>query len=165
MIPDPSTPTDVIDTLLDWMDQGHGVALATVISTWGSSPCPAGSHLAIRDDGAIVGSVSAGCVEAAVIHEAMEVLNGGQPQVLEYGVTSEMAWQVGLACGGEIKVMVRRIIDDAALYREARRRGGQGNTSALITLIVDGSATLIGEGFKSGPLEISQDLSDAAFDA
>ena len=93
----PLQQMEVIDTLTGWLDQGHAAALATVVSTWGSSPCPAGSHLAIRDDGAIVGSVSAGCVESAVVHDAMEVLEGAAPRVSEYGVTSDMAWQVGLA--------------------------------------------------------------------
>ncbi|NQV82377.1 MAG: XdhC family protein [Rhodospirillales bacterium] len=162
---DSSAPTDVIDTLIGWLDQGHAVALATVISTWGSSPCPAGSHLAIRSDGAIIGSVSAGCVEAAVIHEAMEVLEGAPLQVLEYGVTGEMAWQVGLACGGEIRVLVRRVDENAALYREARKRAEQGLSSALVTRIVDGALGLIGEGIQSGPLDTPQGLSEAAFEA
>jgi xanthine dehydrogenase accessory factor len=156
---------EVIDTLTGWLDQGHAAALATVVSTWGSSPCPAGSHLAIRDDGAIVGSVSAGCVESAVVHDAMEVLEGAAPRVSEYGVTSDMAWQVGLACGGKIKVLVRRIDDGAALYRDACKRIEEGLSSALVTRLTDGASALIGEGVKSGPLEVSSGLTEAAIEA
>lgn len=163
--PTQSPETDVIATLIDWLDEGHKAALATVVSTWGSSPCPAGSHLAIRDDGALVGSVSAGCVESAVVHEAMEAIEGAPPQVCEYGVTGEMAWEVGLACGGEIKVLVRSIDDGAALRREARKRVGEGLSSALVTRIADGASALIGEGVKSGPLEVSGELTEAALEA
>ncbi len=161
----PSPETDVIATLIDWLDGGHEAALATVIFTWGSSPCPAGSHLAIRGDGAIIGSVSAGCVESAVIHEAMEAINGAPPQVCEYGVTGEMAWQVGLACGGEIRVLVHRVDDGAVLRREARKRVEEGLSSSLVTRISDGTSALIGDGMKSGPLEVSGDLSEAALEA
>ena len=161
----PSPEIDVIATLIDWLDEGHAAALATVISTWGSSPCPAGSHLAIRDDGALAGSVSAGCVESAVVHEAMQAINGAPPQVCEYGVTSEMAWEVGLACGGEIRVLVQCVDDGAALRREARMRTEEGLSSSLVTRIADGASALIGEGRISGPLEVSGDLAEAALEA
>jgi len=161
----PSPETDVIATLIDWLDEGHEAALATVISTWGSSPCPAGSHLAICDDGAIVGSVSAGCVESAVVHEAMQAIDGAPPKVCEYGVTSEMAWEVGLACGGEIRVLVQSIDDGAALRREARDRVKDGLSSGLVTRIADGASALVGEGVKSGPLEVSEDLTVVVLEA
>jgi xanthine/CO dehydrogenase XdhC/CoxF family maturation factor len=80
-----------------------------VISTWGSAPRPAGSILAIRGDGAFEGSVSGGCVEAAVIAEAAEVLATGTPKLLAFGVADETAWTVGLACGGRIEVFVERV--------------------------------------------------------
>ena len=92
-----------------WCKAGKNVALATVISTWGSSPRPVGSHLAVDQDGKIVGSVSGGCIEGAVVTEAMEVMKTGNPKVLEYGVTNELAWEVGLACGGSIHVYVEKI--------------------------------------------------------
>jgi xanthine dehydrogenase accessory factor len=160
-----SPETDVIGTLIGWLDDGHAAALATVVSTWGSSPCPPGSHLAIRDDGAIIGSVSAGCVESAVVHEAMEVLEGAAPRVSEFGVTGDMAWQVGLACGGEIKVLIRRVDDGAALYRDARKRVEDGLSSVLVTRMSDGASALIGEGFESGPLEVPQGLSEAVHES
>jgi len=101
--------TDVLGTAADWRDAGRGVALATVVSTWGSSPRPVGSQLAVDDKGAFVGSVSGGCVEGAVVHEALAVIEGGEAKLLSFGVSNEDAWEVGLACGGKIEVYVERL--------------------------------------------------------
>jgi LAO/AO transport system kinase len=92
-----------------WRGQGRGVALATVVRTWGSSPRPAGSHLAVDSTGQFVGSVSGGCIEAAVIHEAQSVIGDGRPRRMRFGVSDEQAWEVGLACGGEVDVFVERV--------------------------------------------------------
>lgn len=100
---------DVLTQAADWLQAGHQVALATVVQTWGSSPRPAGSHLAVRDDQAFVGSVSGGCVEKAVIEAAIEAMADGAPRMLEFGVSNEQAWEVGLACGGRIQVRVEPI--------------------------------------------------------
>ncbi len=100
---------EVLEQALAWREQGRGVALATVIDTWGSSPRPAGSLLAVNDQSGFVGSVSGGCVEGAVVHESLEVIADGRPRTLEFGVTNEMAWEVGLACGGRIRVFVERV--------------------------------------------------------
>jgi xanthine dehydrogenase accessory factor len=109
-IPDASTPADdVLRIALEWHDAGKAVALATVVKTWGSSPRPVGSNLVITADGAFEGSVSGGCVEGAVIHAAKEVLEDGRSRLLEFGVTDDEAWAVGLACGGQIEVFVERI--------------------------------------------------------
>ncbi len=89
-----------------WHAAGHGVALATVVQTWGSSPRPAGSRLAIRDDGAMVGSVSGGCIEGTVVLEGQAAIQSGATKTMEFGVTDEMAWEVGLACGGTVRVFV-----------------------------------------------------------
>ena len=97
---------DILQLAQSWHQQGKQVALATVIETWGSSPRPRGSQLVVDDSGAFQGSVSGGCVETAVISEAREVIRSGTPRVLEYGVTNDMAWEVGLACGGRIRVFV-----------------------------------------------------------
>jgi xanthine/CO dehydrogenase XdhC/CoxF family maturation factor len=99
----------VLETAETWIAQGHQVALATVIKTWGSAPRPAGSQLAVRKDGAFVGSVSGGCVEGAVITEALDAMNDGKPRKLSFGVTNDEAWKVGLACGGQIEIFVERI--------------------------------------------------------
>ncbi|MFS2150718.1 XdhC family protein [Rhizobium sp. Rhizsp42] len=92
-----------------WKSEGRQVALATVISTWGSAPRPIGSHLAIDEMGNFEGSVSGGCVEAAVIFEAQEAIADGRSRVVDFGVADETAWRVGLSCGGRISVYVERI--------------------------------------------------------
>ena len=107
-----------------WRDGGHGVALATVVATWGSSPRPAGSQLVVRDDGVHQGSVSGGCIEGAVIEEALAVINGGDAKLLSYGVTNERAWEVGLSCGGTVEVHVApipEILDQLLADRAAHR--------------------------------------------
>jgi xanthine/CO dehydrogenase XdhC/CoxF family maturation factor len=104
-----SRPDDPLATAETWRRSGRGVALATVIETWGSAPRPVGSHLVIDEEGNFMGSVSGGCVEGAVIAEAAEVIETGKPQTLEFGVADETAWQVGLSCGGRIAVFVERI--------------------------------------------------------
>jgi xanthine/CO dehydrogenase XdhC/CoxF family maturation factor len=93
----------------NWMSNGKDVAIATVVQTWGSAPRPVGSHLVIDAEGNFEGSVSGGCVEGAVVTEAMEVLESGKARMLEFGVADETAIQVGLSCGGTIKVYVERV--------------------------------------------------------
>jgi xanthine/CO dehydrogenase XdhC/CoxF family maturation factor len=100
---------DVLDTAAEWLAQGRKVALATVLKTWGSSPRQAGSQIAVRDDGAFVGSVSGGCVEGAVIESAQSAMAEGKTRKLEFGVSEEQAWSAGLACGGRIEVFVEPI--------------------------------------------------------
>ncbi len=100
---------DVLAQAADWKQHGLGVALATVVKTWGSSPRPAGSKLCVNERGEFVGSVSGGCIEGAVITEALEVMHGGAPRVLSFGITDETAWSVGLACGGRVEVYVEAL--------------------------------------------------------
>lgn len=100
---------DILSTAEAWRRDGRDVALATVIETWGSAPRPVGSHLVIDAEGDFMGSVSGGCVEGAVITEAIDVIASGAPRVLEFGVADETAWEVGLSCGGRIRVFVERI--------------------------------------------------------
>ncbi|HEY5657981.1 MAG TPA: XdhC family protein [Myxococcota bacterium] len=100
---------DVLEQAAHWRDAGLGVALATVIQTWGSSPRPAGSQLAVNERAEFIGSVSGGCVEAAVVEAALGVIEGGAPRLLEYGVENEAAWEVGLACGGRIEIFLERL--------------------------------------------------------
>jgi len=97
---------DVLGTAKAWYQAGETVALATVTQTWGSSPRPAGSRMAMTASGKIAGSVSGGCIEGAVAQAALDTLGSGQPVLLEFGVTDEMAWELGLACGGRVKVFV-----------------------------------------------------------
>lgn len=100
---------DLLEQAAAWRAGGRRVALASVVSTWGSAPRPAGSQLVVDDSGRFAGSVSGGCVETAVVQEAMDVIASGKPRLLDFGVSDEQAWQVGLACGGKIKVYVERI--------------------------------------------------------
>ena len=101
-----ATHDRIPEAALDWLRAGKGAALATVIETWGSAPRPRGSQLAISSEAEMAGSVSGGCVEGAVVAEALDALGDGVPRVLEYGVSDEEAFAVGLACGGTIRVMV-----------------------------------------------------------
>ena len=104
-----TTEGDVLETAAAWRAEGRKVALASVVSTWGSSPRPVGSQLAVNDGGAFVGSVSGGCIEGAVVAEAMDIMAGAPPKLMEFGVSNEMAWEVGLACGGTIAVFVEAL--------------------------------------------------------
>ena len=100
---------DVLAVAAVWRSEGRGVALATVVGTWGSSPRPVGSQLVVDDQGSMLGSVSGGCIEGAVVLEAREAIVDGKPRTLDFGVTNEQAWEVGLACGGKVQVYVERI--------------------------------------------------------
>lgn len=102
-------PTDVLQCAADWLAAGRRVVLATVIETWGSSPRPCGSQLVARDDGEFVGSVSGGCVEAKVIEAALEILAGGPARILTFGVSNEDAWEMGLACGGRVRIYLEPV--------------------------------------------------------
>ena len=104
-----SDTAEILEQAARWREAGKGVALATVVSTWGSSPRPVGSKLVVDNDGNFVGSVSGGCIEGAVVTEALAAMNDGRPRLLSFGVTNEQAWEVGLACGGKIEVFVERV--------------------------------------------------------
>src|SRR5437588_9546938 len=97
---------DVIAEVVLWLSEDDPVALATVISTWGSAPRPAGSRRAISRSGRIAGSVSGGCLEGEVFEQAQRVLKGGGAGLFHYGVSDDLAWTVGLSCGGEVEVLV-----------------------------------------------------------
>ena len=98
--------TDLLSQAAQWQAEGRHVAIATVISTWGSAPQPVGSQLIVDQDGNFEGSVSGGCVEGEVITAAQDVIGNGGFRVLEFGVADETAWRVGLACGGRIRISV-----------------------------------------------------------
>ena len=132
---------DVIADVDRWVADGAQVALATVVATRRSAPRPPGAKMAINDRGEVSGMVSGGCVEGAVIEVADEVLGGGAPQLLTFGIADEEAWNVGLPCGGEIDVWVERYHDAAsdpqAAFARLARDGGRG---ALVTVLA-GPAT------------------------
>lgn len=100
---------DVLVQAAAWAAAGEQVAIATVTETWGSSPRPAGSQMAVTASGRMEGSVSGGCIESAVADAAQATMRSGQPQWLDFGVTDDAAWAVGLACGGKLKVFVEAL--------------------------------------------------------
>jgi xanthine/CO dehydrogenase XdhC/CoxF family maturation factor len=100
---------DILSTLENWQTRGDQIAVATVIRTWGSSPRAPGAKMAVNQRGEMIGSVSGGCIEGAVVEVARRVIKNGQPRLLHFGVADETAWEVGLACGGEIEVFVERL--------------------------------------------------------
>src|SRR6195256_4565004 len=104
-----ASDSDILRKAQEWKEAGRDVALATVVETWGSAPCPVGSHLVIDSEGNFLGSVSGGCVEGAVVTEALDVIESGKPRTLEFGVADETAWKVGLSCGGTIRVFVEKV--------------------------------------------------------
>ena len=100
---------DLLQVAADWKRAGREVALATVTATWGSSTRQPGSQLVVDQEGRMLGSISGGCVEGAVVREAIEVMADGKPRLLDFGVTNEQAWEVGLACGGKLQIFVERV--------------------------------------------------------
>jgi xanthine/CO dehydrogenase XdhC/CoxF family maturation factor len=99
----------VLEQVAAWQRAGRKAAIATVVSTWGSSPRPVGSQLGVSEQGEMVGSVSGGCIEGAVVKEALEVMAGTPPKLIDYGVSNEQAWEVGLACGGKLEVYIEPV--------------------------------------------------------
>jgi len=101
----------ILEQAAGWLKSGRGVAIATVVKTWGSAPQPVGSQLVIDGEGNFVGSVSGGCVEGAVVTEALDIIRSGKPKLLEFGVDDQTAWNVGLACGGRIGIYVEPLTE------------------------------------------------------
>ncbi|UCH73079.1 MAG: XdhC family protein [Rhodospirillales bacterium] len=104
-----TAPHAILEQAAAWRAAGRKVGLATVVRTWGSSPRPVGSQLAVDETGAMVGSVSGGCVEGAVVEEARAAMADGKPRMLEFSVSNEQAWEVGLACGGTVEIFVETL--------------------------------------------------------
>ncbi len=133
---------DILADLDQWLAVGHrDIGLATVVETWGSAPRRVGAKMAFTSDGLITGSVSGGCVEGAVIEVGLAVLQTGVPQLLEFGVTDEIAWDVGLACGGRIAMFVEPLDHDT--YRLARSAIRTGEIGKVAT-IIQGPESLMG---------------------
>ncbi len=138
--------TDLPALALSWHRAGRSVAIATVVQTWGSAPRSVGSQLVIDGDGAMEGSVSGGCVEGAVIVEAMEALDDGKPRVLDFGVSDDEAFAVGLACGGEIKVLVEPVgtAVPVPILENLVAARAQATPIAYVTDLQDGPPALAG---------------------
>lgn len=138
--------SDELDQLLEtadrWLAEGHTLAIATVIETWGSAPRRVGSHMLVRADGAFEGSVSGGCVEGDVIVQATEVIASGETRRLEYGVTQGEAWQVGLPCGGNIAILVQPVSEAGfppARFAEIAAARARGERLSITTELAGGS--------------------------
>jgi xanthine dehydrogenase accessory factor len=144
----PTQAHDVLETARSWLDKDGRIAMATVVGTWGSAPVAIGGQMVMAQDGRFEGSVSGGCVEGEVIAEAEETLSSGKPKTMEFGVADETAWQVGLPCGGQIKVFIERLersdglaLIDRALQARSRRQGLLARTR-----LRDGQRELFGRG-------------------
>jgi xanthine dehydrogenase accessory factor len=146
---------DVMEVVGDWVGGGDPVALATVVDTKKSAPQPPGTKMAINEAGRMAGAVSGGCVEGQVVQVAEGILSGGPPQLLEYGIADEDAWDVGLPCGGEISIWVETY-DDGGLAGRFRELGLQGGRGALTTVLegenVGAKLLLLEDGSRDGSL-------------
>jgi len=147
---------DVVDPvtrqLMAWTDEGHATALATVVDTWGSSPCPVGSKMAVNGKAAFVGSVSGGCIETSVISESLEIIKDGGFEVLSYGVSDEQGAAAGLACGGNIRVLVEPVDERLLAVLSGAR------PVVRIVDLNDSSWTVLGQA----DTELDGDVMDAA---
>jgi xanthine dehydrogenase accessory factor len=140
-----SDETDILIEAERWRRTGAGVAIATVVETFGSAPRPLGAHLVVDQSGRFVGSVSAGCVEGDVIAAALDAISNGAPRLLEFGMADEVAWRAGLSCGGRITVFVERL-DEAGLelLSASNRLSAARRAHAIVTPLDGGAARLIG---------------------
>lgn len=132
---------DILADLTRWCGEDKSIALATVIQTWGSSPRGVGAKMAMTLDGNIIGSVSGGCVEGAVVEAGIQSLKTNRPQLLHFGVTDEAAWEVGLACGGSIDVFVKPLENH---FFEALHSALENNKPLLVATVIRGPDTLLG---------------------
>ncbi|OJJ15293.1 hypothetical protein BKI52_38405 [marine bacterium AO1-C] len=160
---------DIFNGIEKWLAAGKKFALATVVDTWRSAPRVVGSAMAITEDMEIIGSVSGGCVEGAVIKEAMKVLESGEPKILKFGVKNEDAWTVGLSCGGKITVFVERFIgledSQKPAWDTLRAQITQNKPSVLISKMSgtqSDHALITPDGNTSGTLAVDDALADIA---
>src|SRR5437762_145329 len=151
---------DVLEAARAWLDKDGRIALATVIGTWGSAPVGVGGQMVVAPDGRFEGSVSGGCVEGEVIAEAEDILSSGKPKTLEFGVADETAWQVGLPCGGQIKVFIERLEKGEGLTLVSRALDARTNRRGIIvrTRLADGRHEVFGRDDKSVEDSIRQRL-------
>ena len=131
---------EVLGELNQWIDGGEDIALATVIETWGSSPRPLGSKMLVTRSGKMAGSVSNGCIEGAVFEEAQKVLKSGVPKIAAFGVADDVAFEVGLACGGHIEVFIQPLGKE---HRQVVSMLNRQEPATLRTNLVSGEAEVI----------------------
>jgi xanthine dehydrogenase accessory factor len=147
---------DILVEARRWVDAGRGVAIATVIETWGSAPQPVGSHLVIGSDGAFLGSVSGGCVEGEVVAQALDAIKAGRGRMLEFGVADETAWRVGLSCGGRIRIDVRPL--DPGILAALNAERAARRPFAIVTGLGSGASRFVrAADFAADPLAATLD--------
>jgi len=137
------TTLDILRTAAEWRQAGKGVALATVVATWGSSPRPVGSQLVADDRGNFQGSVSGGCVEGAVIAESQAAIKDGKSRLLKFGISNEQAWDVGLACGGKVEILVTAVNGHEPMLDATLKAAEARAPFAIATDLDDGAQTLL----------------------
>lgn len=160
--------TEVLAQARAWLDEGRPIALACVVSTWGSAPFPVSSLMVIAQDGAFAGAVSGGCVEAAVLAEAATVFQSGRPKLLTFGVSNETAWEAGLVCGGRMQVVVFPVTAGAMIAALAAARAA-GEASALVIASASGAhgvlsprGVVAGAGLSSAAIAFGRRALDCA---
>ena len=154
----PGSAGAVIARLIGWLDGGVDAAMATVVSTWGSSPRPVGSHLGIDEDGNMTGSVSGGCIEGAVVKEGIDAMQTGRSRLVEFGVSDNMAWEEGLACGGRVQVFVEPLAPWRQLWGEVGRALAGRRACVLSSRLDDGQKALYVDGESAPGPEIPEAL-------
>ena len=134
---------EIYSKILQWLNNKKEVAIANVIETWGSSPRPVGSIMAVNSDHEIIGSVSGGCVESFVFGKALEVIKHNKVETLEFGVTNSKAWEVGLTCGGKIKVFLEKISHkDIDFIKKINEVYTKNKTMVIATRLNDGQRNI-----------------------
>src|SRR5205809_2594508 len=131
---------EVLDELSQWTREGEEGAIATVIETWGASPRPLGSKMVVTRSGKMAGSVSNGCIEGAVFEEAQKVLKTGKPKIAAFGVADDVAFEVGLACGGHIEVFIQPL---GRAQRQVIDMLNRNESATLKTNLVSGEAEVV----------------------
>lgn len=159
---------DILPSLETWRRQGEQIAIATVIDTWGSAPRQVGSKMAITLGGRVAGSVSAGCVEGAVIEEALAVIRSGLPRLLSYGVSDEAAFDVGLACGGTIKIFVEPLAAYQGTFDLIKAHLGTREPLAVVGILdglpehINHKLVVFADGRLGGDLSLPDQLAEVA---
>ena len=164
-MPSADNTEEILATAARWQAEGRGVALASVVTTWGSSPRPIGSYLVADDAGHFQGSVSGGCVEGAVIGEAQAAIKDHKARLLSFGVSNEQAWDVGLACGGKVEILVTAVTGEQPTLASVLDAAAAKQPLALVTDLANGQQAMVGAGRESGALPLSALLRDAALRA
>jgi xanthine dehydrogenase accessory factor len=157
---DQTSADNVLEQAVNWLKEGKEVAIATVINTWGSSPRPVGSQLIIDNTGAFLGSVSGGCIEGSVIGEALATISDGENRLLKFGVSNEQAWEVGLACGGDVRILVERVKEIETLNKLIN-----GKPIASVTNLRTGDRCYVTEKKQNNTVNLTRVMIDNAHSA